>query len=306
MVTVMMRTTQKQVLVALLVITVLVAGCVGGGSEEEPDTNQTERVSVTQNDGLTALFSSRKDTYREGEPIEFELVLENTGERMANGITTQLTGASFIAGVEPQFPGRPSLQPVDRSENKAGEDTRVRWQIANPVNLERGFVESYPAKAWINYNYQTRARGAFTAVSGKDFDGESSPITTQTSAGPLSVDIEMESPTPVYPSDNQQTEIPVSVKVVDRGDGAVENLNGDQQPIHVQTAEFPNTDKAALECPPTISLFDGEGRLSCTAYLPSDVIEEQFTMQIVFAYSYLETQELSFQIEGLEGDQSSR
>lgn len=298
-------TTKKYVAVALLLVVVLSAGCVGGGDDTEDDMNQTERVSVTQNDGLTLTFQSLQPTYTEGEPVVLELGMENTGQKMANGIQKKLFGADFIAQVAPQFPGKPSLRPVDQAANKPGEKTTVTWQINNPVNLDAGFTETFPANVRVTYNYQTTATASFTAVSGKDYSGDGSVVTTRTTAGPIGVEVDMTSPTPVYPSGGSNTEVSVPLVLTNRGDGEVANLNGDPQPIHILDAEFPNTDRATLSCPPTVSLFDGTRRIICTAQLPTDVFEQQFMIRLDLGYDYFETQKTSFQVRGLEGDQST-
>lgn len=308
----MNRFDSRYVLIGFLVVAVALAGCLdifGGGSTEEPvdDTeNETvQRVSVTQNDGLTLRFQSFSQQYSEGEPIVLELTLENTGQRVAEQIEKELFGASFIAGAQPQFPGQTMLRGVDQGNNRDGESTVIQWQVPNPVDLELGTTETFPAGARVKYNYETTARGSFTIVSSREFEGSGSPITTQTTAGPLSVSIELDSPKPVFQGATGTTQLSVPVRVTNIGDGKVADINGEPQPIHVIRAEFPNTDRASLECPPTISLFDGTRRVICTATVPTDVFEQQIAIRLDLSYDYFETQKTSFSVEGAEGDLSS-
>lgn len=297
-------TAKKYLAVTFLILTVLIAGCVGG--EEEEPTNETEQVAVTQNDGLTLSLHSQRPTYAEGEPVVLELQMENTGQKMANGIETALFGADFIAQVPPQFPGKQGLRPVDTQANEEGEQTTVTWQINNPVNLDNGFTETFPANVRVNYNYQTTATASFTLVSGKDYSGSGTPVTTTTSAGPLDVVMDMESPRPIYPSGGDTTEISVPLEITNKGDGKVADMNGDPQPVNIMNAEFPNTDRASIDCPPTVSLFDKTRRTICTAHVPSDVFEQEFMVRFDLAYDYFETDRTTFDVRGLEGDQSAR
>jgi hypothetical protein len=286
---------------------VLLAGCTSGGSDVGDDTNATDRVSVTQDDGLTLTFRSVKDTYGEGEPVVLELGVENTGQKPANGIEKALYGADFIAQKQPQFQGKSSLRPVDQSSNQPGEKTTVTWRITNPVNLDTGFTQTFPANVRVKYNYQTTATASFTAVAGNDHDeSDSSPVTTRTTAGPLGVTVDIQTPTPVYASDGEHSSVNIPVVITNRGDGRVAGLNGDARNIQITQAAFPNTDAASLNCPETVSLYNGERHVPCTAQVPADVFEQQFTMQIDLAYDYFETQSTTFDVRGLEGDQSGR
>jgi hypothetical protein len=302
-----MQTTKRYVVVGFLVIAVLIAGCTGGGDEEPvDDMNTTQQVAVTQQDGLTLTFQSVQQTYNEGEPVVLELGMENTGQKMANGIQTELYGADFIAQEPPQFAGKSSLRPVDTPSNQPGESTTVTWQISNPVNLDSGFSETFPANVRVKYNYQTTATASFTAVSGRDYSGSGSPITTRTTAGPLTVDVNMDSPTPIYPGDGSRTEISVPLVITNQGDGDVADINGEPRPVHILNAEFPNTDRASLDCPPTVNLYDNTRRIICTASMPSDVFEQEFMVQFDLGYDYFETQQTTFAVQGIEGDQSAR
>lgn len=294
----------SSVLITCLIAAVLLSGCLSGGGDTDPG-NETERATVTPDDGLTLSFRSYTDLYSEGEAIVLELDLENTGQARAEEIDVRLFGASFIAGEEPQFPGNQNLRGVDLSDDEPGEQTTVTWQIRNPVDLENGMTEAFPAGVRIRYTYGTTARAAFTIVPGNSFQGNDAPITTDTSAGPIDVDIDISSPKPVYSGGDSTATISVPIRFTNRGDGRVADIHGNPQPIHILRAEFPNSDRATLECPPTVSLFDGTRRIICTAEVPANVFEEQLSVRLELGYDYFERVDTTFRVRGLPGDQSA-
>ncbi len=288
----------RSVLVLVLVAAVLVAGCVE--SEEEPEpVDDEEQVTMTQHDGLSLAFRSYDEVYPEGDPVILELALENTGERRAENIEARLFGADFIAGKPPQFSGTSSLRGVDVDENRAGEDTTITWELENPVSLSAGNTETFPAGVRVRYNYETAAQASLTIVDEDQFDGNESQITPRVTAGPVSIAFDITSPQPVYSEEGQDTvEIPVPVRVTNDGDGEVADINGDPRPIQVVEASFPDSDSATLDCPPTVSLFDGTRRMMCTAHVPADVFERELRIQLRLTYDYFETQRTTFSVQG--------
>lgn len=291
-------------LVTILIVTLIFAGCTTS-EQEQPDINGTQ-IQVTQDDGLTLDFGSIASTYREGEQIVLELNAKNTGQKPAQNIQTRLFGASFIAGTQPTFPGQTILDGVDRSKNQPGQQTTVTWQIPNPVDLDAGDSDDYTAGVRVLYGYQTTARGTFTLVPQQNFDGNQAPIATRTTAGPLGVDIQVSSPKPI-PRTNQETvKEPIAIQIRNNGDGRVADIRGDPLEVQVLNAEFPNTDKATITCPPSVRLYDNTGVIRCTARLPTDVYRQQMTLKLDLGYYYFEEQDTTIRIEGMPGDQSMR
>ncbi len=284
-------------LMFILLVAVLLAGCVGGG-ETEP-VNDTETVSVTQTEGLSMDFYPYDRVFAEGNPVILELNLENTGEGRAENIETALFGAGFVAGQPPAYAGDTRLRGVNLDENRAGADTVVGWEIDNPVSLSQGVRETYTAGVRVSYDYQTTADASLTLVSEQNFDGDDAPVTTSTTAGPLGVEFDITSPEPVYSEEEEETtEISVPVRIQNLGSGEVADLDRQSRPVHVMYAEFPETDAATLDCPPTVRLFDDYATLRCTATVPTDVFERDLRMELHMEYSYFQREQTAFDIEG--------
>lgn len=287
----------RHVLVLCMMAAIVLAGCTGG--ETDDPNNETDQVSVTQQEGLTMAFWSYEEAYLEGDPIMLELELENTAEGQAENIETALFGADFVAGEEPRITGSSSLDGVDLSDNEEGEDTTITWEIENPVTLPEGRTDTFRAGVRVGYEYETTTEARITLVSEDNLEGNETPVTPTTTAGPLDVAIDINSPQPVDASDGQDmAELFIPIQVTNSGSGEVADLWGDPQPIHVMEAEFPDSDDAVLDCPPTVSLFDGTRRMDCTATVPADVFERQLRMNLQFQYDYFDIQETSFSIQG--------
>lgn len=290
-----------------LLLLILLAGCTSPFGNGETAANETDQqLRITQNDGISMSFQSLQPSYIEGEELVFQLDMQNTGERTASSIQKELFGASFIAGADPYFSGKSRLVGVDKGTERSGEETSVVWRFSNPVNLEAGVPQTFPAGVRVSYDYATRARASFTIVPRSSFTGDSSPVTTQNTAGPLQVAVDVESPKPIFRSDTGTTQTSIPVEITDVGDGTVANIDGQRQDVQIVSAEFLNAVDASLDCPDTVQLFDGSRRFICSADLPSDVFRQQLTMEMSIAYPYFELQETSFDVEGLDGNQAAR
>lgn len=296
----------RYVLAGMLVATILVAGCLGSDDDPAPVNNTTQQVSPTMDDGVTTSFSSVSSVYTEGEPIVLELDLENTGERRATNIRHRLYGASFVARQDPAFAGKDSLRGVHVGQNQEGESTQVRWQIDNPVDRESGVTtDPIPAGVRVKYNYRTKASATFTVVPEQRFDGESSPVQTERTAGPIDVAIDLETPKDIWQQDSGASEFHIPIEITNVGDGQVANLNQEYQDVQILDAGFAHAQNAEVDCQQSsVMLFEGTRRFTCNARVPSDVFQQQLTFELELAYSYFEQDETSFRVEGLDGDHS--
>lgn len=303
------RLTRRSALVLLLAAAVLFAGCTGPGGDEpqEPQTNDTTDdepdIRVTPTDGISVSFRSLSDTYLEGEGVSLQLDLTNTGQRDASSIQKRLFGASFIAGRQPYFSGKNRLSGVNKENQRPGEETTVVWRLDNPVNLDGGVKKVFPAGVRLAYTYRTDAEASFTIVPQHSYSGDSDPVNTQTTAGPLRVTTDVSTPKPVTTSDTGDTQASIPITVENVGDGAIADINGNAGRIQIERSAFQSSD-ATLECPESIQLSQGTRRFVCTATFPGDIFQRYLTLEMELEYPYFETVETSFQIEGLQGDQS--
>lgn len=300
----------RHVPMLVLLAALVVAGCtspLGGdtGDDDEPD------FRITQNDGLSLSFRSLSQTYLEDGQIVLELTLQNTGQKEASGIQTELYGASFLIGTSPDRTPRSTLAGVDRAAEQEGQTTSAIWRILNPVDLDQGDTQPFPAGVRVLYDYATTATGAFRVVPREGFEGGSSRITTENTAGPVKATFTIDSPMPVSSPTGDTVEVSIPVTVRNTGDGTVaSNIDGDTGEIWMNMS-FPNagdlanvTDCGGSSGVHTFQLFDGQRDIICTASITEDVFDTQLTMAADLNYTYFETQETTFRIEGLGGDQS--
>lgn len=294
----------------VLVAALAVAGCTalptgGDQDDDEPD------FRITQNDGLSLSFQSLSANYLEDSQIVLELTLQNTGQHLAENIQTELYGASFLIGLSPDRSPSSSLQGVDRAAQQPGQTTSALWRTSNPVNLDQGDTQSYPAGVRVLYDYSTTASASFRVVPREGFEGSSTKITTDNTAAPVKATFDLDSPKPVSNPSGDAVEVSIPVAVRNVGSGAVaSNLDGDTGDVAMNVT-FPNagnlaniTDCGGSSGVHTFRLFQGSRDVICTASITQDVFDTQLTLRADMDYSYFETQETSFRVEGLAGDQT--
>lgn len=293
----MLSIDRGNLLILLIVILVISAGCLGPSPEEDGDgDNRTSGVSITPEDGISPSFFSASESYIEGETVVLKLQMKNTGEATARNIDKDLFGASFLADSSPVFSGGKTLEGVRRSQNRSGESAEVVWRVENDVDLPDGKDKVFPAGVRYRYGYATVASGSFTVVSERGVNDSEKTITTQNTAGPLSVSINL--PQTVVAEPGAETLVPVEIKNV--GDGKVAGINGEPKYVRIDRAVFKNSD-ASIDCPQEFRLFDGSRGITCTAEFPSEVFKRYMSFQVRLEYPYFETVETSFTIKGREG-----
>lgn len=300
----------RKTLALLLVATVAVTGCTAlptGGDDDDDE----QSVRITQNDGLSLAFQSLSDSYLEDGQIVLELTLENTGQREATDIRTELYGASFLINTAPDNVPSSTLSGVDKAAQQSGDSTTAIWRVANPVNLGEGGTQSFPAGVRVLYNYETSASGSFRVVPRRGFEGSSQRITTDNTAGPVQAQFDIDSPKPVSSPSGTAVDVTIPVTVRNRGSGTVaSDLDGTAGSVSMNVSfqsagNLANiTDCGGSSGVYSARLFDGSRDVICTASITEDVFDTQLTLQADLNYTYFETQETTFRIEGLAGDQT--
>ncbi len=305
----------RTLLAVSLVAAIALAGCTalpgGGGDAEEVQ----QRFQITQNDGLTVSFQSLQGTYFEDGEIQLELDLQNTGESGAENIEAELFGASFLAGDTVDL-SRTTLRAVDRAAEQPGGIATGTYRQSNPVDLRQGQTRTFPAGVRVMYDYTTEAAADFRVIPREELTGQSSTVTTENTAGPIKADIEVQSPKPVSrdpDADSVQFSIPVTVRNVAGGD-VVSDIQGNRGEVEME-ASFP----LASDDVATITDCGGSGeasrsfqfprgrterQITCTAEISQGQFDTQLSMEVDLDYTYFETAETTFQIEGLSGDQT--
>ncbi|MFB6294381.1 MAG: hypothetical protein ABEI97_01345 [Candidatus Nanohaloarchaea archaeon] len=305
----------RHVFAVSLIAVIALAGCTAlpGGSQEE-DQRDT-RYRITQDDGLTISFQSLQSSYFEDGQIVLEFTAQNTGQSVAKNLQARLYGASFLAGNDLSLT-QTRLDAVDQEAQQAGGITTATYQVNNPVNLRQGETRSFPAGVRVKYDYNTTATAAFRVMPREDFPGGSELVTTENTAGPLKADIKVQSPKPVSPPPGQNT-VTVSIPVVVRnvaGGQVVQGINGNRGDVSLSLA-FPLASSSTAQ----ITDCGGSGSSSttfqfprgqtqrqivCTAEISKDVFDTQLTLEANLDYTYFETTETTFRIEGLSGDRT--
>ncbi|MDY6766025.1 MAG: hypothetical protein SVW77_01545 [Candidatus Nanohaloarchaea archaeon] len=297
-----------------VVAAVGLAGCTAlpgqGGGDDEADT----RFRITQNDGLTVSFSTTQSRYFEDGEIVLDLELQNTGQSTAENVQARLFGASFLAGNTVSLT-QSTLEGVDQAAQQAGQIATGTYQQSNPVNLRQGEVRSFPVGVRVMYDYTTSSSASFRVLPREDFTGGSELVTTENTAAPVKADIQVQSPKPVSSAGNGTVTVSVPIQVRNVGGGqVVQNIQGERGPVQL-TASFP------LAGGGTASITDcgGSGsntksfrfprgqterRVVCTAEISSNVFDTQLSLEVDLDYTYFETPETTFRIEGMSGDQT--
>lgn len=297
-----------------LVAAVVLAGCTalpGGGG----DTDETEqRYRITQEDGLTISFQSLQPNYFEDSQIVLDFSAQNTGQSVAENVNAKLYGASFLAGKSLSL-SQTQLTGVDQAARQPGGITTATYQENNPVDLRQGETRSFPAGVRVAYDYNTSASAAFRIVRRADFGGTSELVTTDNTAAPVKAKIQVQSPKPVSSPSGDSINISIPIKVQNVGGGSVvKGISGDRGEVEMDVS-FPLASSGTAkitECgassgsTATFSFPRGQTarQVVCTAEISSDVFDTQLTIDATLEYTYFETSETSFQIEGLAGDQS--
>ncbi len=298
-----------------LVAVIALAGCTALPSSSDGDDEPETRYRITQDDGLTLSFQSLQSSYFEDGQIVLEFTAQNTGQSVAENVEARLYGASFIAGDELDL-SQTVLDGVDSEAQQAGGIATATYQADNPVDLRQGETRSFPAGVRAAYDYNTDASAAFRVMPREDFPGGSELVTTENTAGPLKADIEVQSPKPVSPppgEDSVTVSIPVVVQNV-AGGKVVEGINGNRGDVDL-TLEFPTADSETAEITDcggsggTSTSFSfprgqTERQVVCTAEISEDVFDTQLTLEADLDYTYFETTETTFRVEGLSGDQT--
>ncbi|MFB6294249.1 MAG: hypothetical protein ABEI97_00670 [Candidatus Nanohaloarchaea archaeon] len=299
----------RHVFALALVASILLAGCTalpGQGGGDEEDEAET-RYRITQNDGLSVSFQSLQPTYFDDGPITLDLSLQNTGQASADDIKAKLYGASFLAGIGIS-PARRTLQGVDKAAQQAGgiaTATQTFQADNHSVNLRQGQTQSFPAGVRVMYDYSTNASASFSVVPRRDFTGGSALVTTDNTAGPVKASIKVQSPKPVSASGSGGTvtvSIPIQVRNVGGGQ-VVSGIDGSRGDVGLNVG-FPRASSSTASitgCSPSSFQFPrgaSQRRVVCTAEISQDVFDTQLTLQADLDYTYFETQETSFSIEG--------
>ncbi len=298
-----------------VVVAVGLAGCTAlpdtGSGDDEVETT----YRITEDDGLTVSFQSVQRKYFEDGQLVFDFSAQNTGQSDAENVKARLFGASFLAGNDLQL-SNTQLDGVDRAAQQPGGVATATYRQDNPVDLRQGDVNPYPAGVRVMYDYSTTASAAFRVVPRGDFSGQSELVTTTNTAAPVKADIEVQSPKPVSPSEGNST-VQLSIPVVVRnvaGGKVVQNINGERGRIDL-TVSFPLASESTARITDCGGSGGGSTQLSiprgrsqrqvfCTAEISEDVFDTQLSIEAELDYTYFETTETMFEIEGLDGDQT--
>ncbi|MFB6076706.1 MAG: hypothetical protein ABEK12_01080, partial [Candidatus Nanohaloarchaea archaeon] len=119
---------------------------------------------------------------------------------------------------------------------------------------------------------------------------------------------DINSPMPVSSTGGKKAEISFEVSVQNVGDGTVAaNLDGEPGTVRMNVS-FPNAGDLAevTGCGGstgvhTFRLYSGKRDVICTATIEEGMFQTQLSVQADMNYTYFETQETSFQIEGQAG-----
>lgn len=282
-------------MVIFLASTVLLAGCLDGGSEEPEEP----AVTITDSGGLTLSFSAPKRTYAQNEQVILELNVQNTGQSTATNIDAQLFGPSFLTGDA----SIGTLAGVDEAAQQPGEQASHVFREDHGVSLVTGATEDFSAGVQVQYTYSTTATASFTVVPRDKFSGSSSQVKTDNTAAPVHATIDISSPKPVYGSGARRT-VSVPVVVQNVGGGEVSSLSSFDLTLPNAgsgvSVEGCNTGDGA------VPLFDGRRRIVCDISLPADQVvqETQFRLQAYMEYTYTDTARAPFTIEGVTGGET--
>lgn len=261
-------TRQRTLLVAFMVISVALAGCLHTGllgNDTSDDGGDDVSSMITQTNGLSIDFQSVTPEYEVSEgsspTATFEIEYENTGEETAYLESMSLFGASWASSASRSWSGsdRPELEGVDVSANLPGESRVETFTPTIDANLDQGQSDQYQIGLRTQYQYSGQSRATLTLIDGDEFrerDTARSFMRNNKQAGPVQIEFRGETP---FPDDRDQINIPIRVSNVGPGTIVDDTIDG----IDV-TFEGRSNDPISSDCQKTDwEVFDGQREFNC-------------------------------------------
>ena len=212
----------------LLVAVILVAGCIG----QRP-------VRLDANRGVTInLFTASPTSTKSGNPVLFELEIENVGGTTAKGVTAELFGvesqwrlASAGNAVVPdtRLEGPfARLRPPSLDKDLPGDFKIIQWELVTP-EVPQGVAPEFPVTARVQYDYNTSGFLRILSISNEELKKREilnqpvgDPVEFLNSQGPIKISIGERNRQPIVVDldDPEPYEyFPMRIEVTNVGDG---------------------------------------------------------------------------------------
>lgn len=299
-------TRQRTLLVAFMVISVALAGCLHTGllGNDTSDDDGEDDVSsmLTQTNGLSIDFSSVTPEYEVSDgsspTATFEIEYENTGEQTAYLKEMSLFGASWASGESRSWSGsdRPALEGVDVSANLPGESRVETFTPTISASLDEGQSDQYQIGLRTIYQYSSSSRATLTLIDGDEFRDRGSArslMRNNKQAGPVHIEFRGETP---FPDDRSQINIPIRISNVGPGEVVDETLDD----VSI-SFEGRSDDPIASNCQKSgWQLYDGQREYNCqisTSNLDASP-ELTLTMTANATYDYSVDRQTSVSVVG--------
>lgn len=300
----------KHALLLFVGLTVFIAGCT-------TDSGVVSGPGVV----ITAFEPSfSASTIESGDSIQLRLRVQNQGAEEATNVVARLiridpndwglgAGTDIVLG---------SLIPPNPEFNTVGEEVERIYDLIAPF-LPEGIIQSYNPVLRVYYKYRTTATKVVTVVNEDELrrletQGLSlASETTQSSAGPLDVDMEVLGPIRVT-SNFDIKRFPMNINIRNSGNGFVSSINSpivqdDQIILRVDLPfglDFESSDPtcAALEGGVPVFLFGGRDiTVTCEVEITSPpLVTEDKTIIATLDYEYYTDRGISsaIQVKGTE------
>jgi hypothetical protein len=215
-----------------------------------------------------------------GEPVQFFMLVKNTGSEAAADMRVCVTGLGggwvetgrddSCVDCGDSSSGFGLFPP---SENVAGEEKSCVWSYRSP-NIAKGMQMTYEAKGRVYYRYKSATVKSITILPQREMKdlenrGEALPSeTTSSTRGPVMITIENRGPIRYWES---KLSFPLAIRIDNTGSGVTEMGGKDGKPTYNLLnlkITFPNENKVTMaECKDfdkqfgVIELWDGKSAL---------------------------------------------
>ncbi|MDY6788903.1 MAG: hypothetical protein SVV03_02970 [Candidatus Nanohaloarchaea archaeon] len=291
----------RKILLMFVATTLLTAGCIGGGGNNQPQPNVP---TFTQTDGLSIDFDSAASSYYTGDRATFIVEMQNTGEADAWLRQVKLYKAAWIDQPFIFTGDKVRLSGVDRNNNLPG---RSRTFTANPridVSLETGSSYTYDVGLRVKYDYTTDARSKFTVVPFKRFRGEEDeeparrPISTSYTGGPMKVEVNANEPLPA-----EAGIVTLPITITNMGDGRLaENANGREALGPGSFIQLEAGDAQIRGCElegGNLVMYDDQKQIFCTIDIGKAAINTptDLVLKTHLEYTYVEDKQTQIEVK---------
>lgn len=290
---------RRTVLVGLLALSILFAGCTQLENTNDTEDGEDQGVEITQNDGLSIEFSSVTREYYTGDSYTFTADFQNTGEHEATITDTTLYGPSWVSDDDWPSDGR-TLGAVEEANQFEGGTANHQFTGDVSTSLGAGQSDSYEVGLRTHYDYAASSRTSLTVMAEDEYREDSTSRTqvdTEVNAGPVHLRFDVRTPIPAGRSVN------IPVQVTNVGDGEIaDGEDSDENTVDNAVSVTISRENGDEVCSTgTETVYEGSRTFNCqfdTSDILSGAPQTSVTLVADADFSYVEDDRTSVTVLG--------